>query len=149
MDETGPSLWKKLALCICVGIGEELLFRGYLLRLLQQSCSTVWAVMISSLLFVWAHAVNPQYDLKAYLIAVLAALLLIYMLFRTGSLWLSIGYHTSWNYVQELFQYPYTGGALGNVIVILLNFLIVWFWTKGRASNGKHRRLPQKGCPSG
>lgn len=140
---TNPdSLWKKLALCICVGIGEELLFRGYLLRLLQQSYNTIWAVVISSLLFVLIHAVNPQYDLKAYLFAGLAALLLIYMLFRTGSLWLSIGFHISWNYVQELFQYPYTGGLIGNVIIILLNFLVVWFWTKGRASNGNVLRLP-------
>ncbi|WP_019420799.1 CPBP family intramembrane glutamic endopeptidase [Paenibacillus sp. OSY-SE] len=122
-------LLPNLILCILVGTGEEVLFRGYLFTTIRQTSNTWVAAFVSSALFMCMHLVNPQYHLFAFIMAFAAGLMFIYMFVRTGSLWLAIGFHISWNYFQTIFSFPYTGGMIGNVIVVALNFFIVWLCT--------------------
>lgn len=123
-------LLPNLILCILVGTGEEVLFRGYLFTIIRQTSNTWVAALISAALFMCMHLVNSQYTLFAFMMAFAAALVFIYMFVRTGSLWLAIGYHISWNYFQTIFNFPYTGGMIGNVLAVALSFFIVSLGTR-------------------
>ena len=97
---------------------------------------------------------NDAFSLIPFINIVLAGLLFGYMFIRSGSIWMPIGYHITWNYVQgNVFGFRVSGmevqglittryaqdniingGAFGpeggviDTIVILLGFLFVWWY---------------------
>ena len=82
-------------------MGEELLFRGILFRILEQAFGTFVALLASALLFGLAHIVNPDSTLiGALAIAVEAGLLLGLAYVVTRNLWFPIGIHLAWNFTQ-------------------------------------------------
>ncbi len=85
---------------ILVGIAEELMFRGYWLANLQESLGTRWALILSSFAFGLAHAANPGFGSPALIGLLLAGLLFAFAVLRTGNLWLAIGLHIGWNFVE-------------------------------------------------
>ena len=102
---TGANPWTVilpvLAISITSGIGEELLFRGLVFRILEETLGSLWALAISGLIFGLLHLANPNATLQAGLaIAIEAGLLLgaVYML--TRRLWLAMGLHLAWNLTQ-------------------------------------------------
>jgi membrane protease YdiL (CAAX protease family) len=81
-----------------VAVAEEVLFRGMILRLLQQRLGTWIALAGSAVLFGLIHLLNPGATLwGAVAIAVEAGLMLGAAFVATGSLWLPIGLHLGWN----------------------------------------------------
>lgn len=89
-----------LATFTLVAAGEELMFRGYYINALQQAVNKELAVFLSSVLFALAHMGNQGATLLAGVNIFLVGSLFAYMYFRTGSLWMPIGYHITWNYFQ-------------------------------------------------
>lgn len=86
---------------IMAAVGEELLFRGVLFRILEQAFGTLGALLASALLFGLAHIVNPDSTLVGALaIAVEAGLLLGLAYVVTRNLWFPIGLHLAWNFTQ-------------------------------------------------
>ncbi|MCE3198842.1 CPBP family intramembrane glutamic endopeptidase [Paenibacillus sonchi] len=85
--------------CIA-GICEEVLFRGYIQHLLASRLGTVWAVVITSVIFSAAHMANPGYNWISALNIVLIALIFSYATLRTGNLYYTMALHLSWNLVQ-------------------------------------------------
>ena len=95
-----------LAVGIGAGFAEEILFRGMLLRLLDAWLGTGWALAVTAALFGAAHLANPGATAwGALAIAVEAGLLLGAAYLLTRRLWLAIGLHVGWNFVE--------GGVLG------------------------------------
>lgn len=90
---------------------EELLFRGILQRWIEAFAGSWAGLILTSLLFGFAHYGNPNATILSCLwIAIEAGILLggAYML--TGSLWLSMGMHAAWNFTQgEIFDVPVSG----------------------------------------
>ena len=83
------------------GIVEEILFRGILYRLLEDTFGTWTAVGISGLAFGMAHLTNPHATWQGALgIALEAGLLFAAIYAFTRSLWVVIGVHFAWNVVQ-------------------------------------------------
>lgn len=83
------------------GVWEELLFRGFLFRLVEQWLGTTVALLASAALFGAAHLGNDNASpLAAFAIAIEAGILLgaVYML--TRRLWAAIGLHMAWNFTQ-------------------------------------------------
>ena len=81
--------WGYVAIGLLAPFGEELVFRGAVLRSLLQWCSKPWvAIAISALLFAVAH-MNPAQLPHAFLIG----LLLGWMYYRTGSILPGMAYH--------------------------------------------------------
>ena len=81
--------WGYLAVGLLAPFGEELVFRGAILRSLLQWCSKPWtAIAISALLFAAAH-MNPAQLPHAFLIG----LLLGWLYYRTDSIIPGIVYH--------------------------------------------------------
>ncbi len=93
---------------------EEVLFRGYALRVLSDRWGPAVAVLITSVLFGLAHAANPEVTPLALFNIFLAGLWLGLAVVRTGSLWFAIGLHTGWNWAMAaLFDVPVSGLTQG------------------------------------
>ena len=94
---------------LSAGFTEEILFRGILLRLIEGWLGTWWALAITSVLFGAAHLGNPHITaFGAVAIIVEAGILLGACYLLTRRLWLAIGVHIAWNFVQ--------GGIFGSDI---------------------------------
>ena len=84
-----------------VAVFEEITFRGVLFRLIDDRWNTAVALIVSALLFGAMHLPNPGATLwSAFAIAVEAGLLLGAAYKWSGTLWLPIGIHWAWNFVQ-------------------------------------------------
>lgn len=101
-----------LAMAVSSGVFEELLFRGVLFTSIERMFGSWTALVVSALLFGLLHLMNPQGSLEgALFIAVEAGILLAGAYMLTGRLWMSMGFHFSWNYTQEGI---YSGIVSGN-----------------------------------
>ncbi len=77
---------------------EELIFRGYLLKVLARKGNT-FAILVTSLVFSimhFHHGVNPIGWLNIFLFGVLMA----QMVFTWNNLLIPVGFHTGWNFFQ-------------------------------------------------
>jgi membrane protease YdiL (CAAX protease family) len=105
------------------GAFEEILFRGLLFRITQESLGTWLALLISALIFGLLHLLNPNATLVAALaVALEAGVMLAAAYVLTGRLWLSMGIHFAWNFTQ--------GGIFGAAV-------------SGQASTGLFRSVLQ------
>lgn len=97
---------------IGAGIGEEIVVRGVLFRILEEGLGTWWAVLISALFFGAGHIDNPAATLwSSAAIAIEAGVLLALIYVVTRSLWTCIGLHAGWNILQgTLYGIPVSGG---------------------------------------
>lgn len=102
---------------LLVGLLEEYLTRGYLQYTLTRGlagpyqwafktrhskASGFWtSAVIFSILFGLGHSSNPGESPIGLLSAGLAAMVFCFSLWRTGSLWWAIGFHTSWDWGQS------------------------------------------------
>lgn len=87
-------------LLIIIAIGEELVFRGYILNNLMQSMSKEAALVVSAVLFAAFHLLNPNFNLTAFVNIFLAGILLGINYIYTKNLWFAIFFHFSWNFFQ-------------------------------------------------
>lgn len=94
---------------LVVAITEEALFRGYILRNLMYTFNKYIALLFSSVLFVLAHAGNPNMDWFSALNLFLAGVLLGTSYIYNKNLWLPIALHFSWNFFQTLFGFNVSG----------------------------------------
>ena len=76
---------------------EELVLRGYLLRQLTLGLSASAAVIITGVLFGLMHSDNPGANWQGVLYTAVSGILMGWLMVRSGSLWLLIGYHFGWN----------------------------------------------------
>lgn len=95
---------------ILISFYEELLFRGYILNNLLASINKYIALMISSVLFVIIHLINPHLNLISFINILLAGILLGLPYIYTKNLWFSFTFHFSWNFFQgTIFGYNVSG----------------------------------------
>lgn len=92
---------------------EELLFRGVLFRSVEDMAGSWIAIIVSSLVFGLIHLVNPGATIAgAVYIAIEAGLLLAAAYLVTRRLWICIGFHMLWNYVQSAVFSGVVSGAV-------------------------------------
>ncbi len=112
--DLGPALvglgWM-IAVLVPAAAAEEVIFRGYVLRTLENWRGWTLGFVVSSVLFGLAHSLNPNVSALPLINIVLAgaALALAYRV-SGGRLWLPIAYHFMWNYAQgPLLGFPVSG----------------------------------------
>lgn|GEM_PF-702499 len=98
-------LWIALLSSAVAALGEEAIFRGYLLRGLKGEWNKWSALALSSFLFSISHlsvtgAENTNFIFFA-LMMTLPGFMLGTLYLRTGSLWLPVGIHFGWNFFQS------------------------------------------------
>ena len=95
-----------------VGLFEEFFFRGYLQSTLTRGLTgrrprdtAFWisAVVYSVIVFAWTHTSNGGETPWGIAAVGLAGITFAFALFRTGTLWWAIGFHTSWDWAQSFF----------------------------------------------
>lgn len=96
---------------LLAGICEEVIFRGYLQRLLSSRLGIPAAVGLTSILFSLAHMANPGYSWISGLNIVIIALIFSWVTLRTGNLYAAMALHISWNLFQG---YIYGVAVSGN-----------------------------------
>lgn len=104
MDGLNPAsfLIPAIASALSSGFLEELLFRGALFRIVEEWLGSWISIIISSAVFGLVHLANPDATLTgAIFISVEAGVLLAAAYMVTRRLWMSIGFHVSWNYTQS------------------------------------------------
>lgn len=91
---------------------EEILFRGVLFRVVEEALGTWFAFGISIAFFGAAHLGNPNATLYgAAVIGIEAGLLLGAAYVVTRRLWLAIGVHFGWNFMQAGVFGPHVSGV--------------------------------------
>ena len=93
------------------GIGEEIMFRGVLFRIVEEGLGTWAALIVSALFFGAVHLGNPGATLWSSLAIAIEAGLLFGMLYHvTRSLALCMGLHAAWNFTQgTIYGIPVSG----------------------------------------
>ncbi|MFI4959082.1 MAG: CPBP family intramembrane glutamic endopeptidase [Lysobacterales bacterium] len=93
------------------GIGEEIMFRGVLFRIVEEGLGSWWALLISALFFGAVHIGNPGATLwSSAAIAIEAGLLFGLIYHVTRSLPLCMGVHAAWNFAQgTIYGVPVSG----------------------------------------
>ncbi|HET8898777.1 MAG TPA: type II CAAX endopeptidase family protein [Rhodanobacteraceae bacterium] len=111
-----------LSLGVVPAIGEEIVSRGVLFRIVEEGLGTWVALVVSALFFGLAHLGNPNATLWSALAIAIEAGLLFGLIFHvTRSLYLCMGLHAAWNILQgAVFGAPVSGlPAQGKLIATL------------------------------
>jgi uncharacterized protein len=143
---------------LCVGLAEEFWYRSYLLQTLWRSVGFWPAAALISLFFTAGHFSKPGENVSDAITLFSLGLLACYSVLRTGTLWLPVGFHVAFDFMQLFvigtrngsrvpvdhllatsFSGPtwLTGGALGTEAswlmypVTALLFVYVWARTRG------------------
>jgi len=120
-----------LGFAFAAAVGEEILFRGILFRLLEEAFGLAAALLVSSVIFGVLHAFNPAASWQGIVAISLEAGLLLGLAYAlTRSLWLPIGIHLGWNFTQ--------GGVFGNTVsgteasgLVVVDMSASQVWTGG------------------
>ena len=113
-----------------VGLSEEFIFRGYLQYTVARGIAGItrtmspgnrhthvisfWgaAFLFSFLFFILAHTGNPGETIWGLLQVGLAGITFAFSLWRTGTLWWAIGFHTAWDWAQSYFYGTADSGTI-------------------------------------
>lgn len=112
-----------LLLAIIAGVGEEVLFRGVLFRILEESLGTLLALCLSAGLFGLMHAGNEgATTFSSVAVALEAGAMLAAAYVWSRSLWLPIGIHLAWNFtLGGLFTGAVSGGQATGLLDVQLS----------------------------
>ena len=146
---TDPFILVTLALVtlLGIGVGEEIIFRGYIFRVLESNLSIKRAAVLSSIMFGLLHTflyVTVQQDALNTMIAVGVSaiafgIMLCYAYVRSGrNLLLPIVIHGTWDFLIFIFntdfQYDTVSKVLleisSQIISAILLIIGVWFLTE-------------------
>ncbi|MBQ7204324.1 MAG: CPBP family intramembrane metalloprotease [Muribaculaceae bacterium] len=105
---------------LAVAVGEEMILRGVIFRWIDERWNTGVALLISAILFGWMHISNDNATWWSSLaIAIEAGLLLGAAYKWSGTLWVPIGIHWAWNYVQgNIFGLAVSGMNAGTTMLV-------------------------------
>lgn len=91
-----------VAMALSSGVFEELLHRGTIFRNVEELLGTWIALLVSALFFGFRHLSNADGNvIGAIAITIEAGVLLAALYLLTRRLWLSIGFHSAWNFTQS------------------------------------------------
>lgn len=90
-----------LADAVFAGFVEEIMFRGIIFRIVEESLGTWLALLISAVMFGLIHVGNPGATFySTFAISAEAGVLLASAYVFTRRLWFPIGIHLAWNFTQ-------------------------------------------------
>ena len=143
---------------VAVGWWEEIVFRGYILQNLIDGIGPAWAIGLSCMFYGLIHQLNPNATLLSTLVIASIGYLRIFGWLRTKQLWVSMGMHAGWNFLQgPVFGFSVSGretytllkhtisgpnwmtggdfgpeGGLAAALVAVMGMVGVWVWTRNR-----------------
>lgn len=110
------------AAALASAVGEEIVFRGVVFRLVEEGLGTLAAIVLSAALFGLLHGFNrgaTPFSIAA--IALEAGVLLGVAYAATRSLWFPIGLHLGWNFTEGgIFSAAVSGGQSHGLLNVKL-----------------------------
>ncbi|PPB12880.1 CPBP family intramembrane glutamic endopeptidase [Brevibacillus laterosporus] len=88
--------------CIISALGEEIVARGCIYGFLKYNFGVIVSAIVSSGLFAIFHLFRSGINAFVILTLFLAGLMYTYMREKSGTIWLSFGFHFSWNYISGI-----------------------------------------------
>ncbi len=99
-----------LAAFLLQGMGEEALFRGYLMTTLACRGSIWRAILLNSLLFSLMHIGNASFNPLAFLNIFLFGVFASILMLKRGNIWIAGAIHSLWNFAQgNIFGFNVSG----------------------------------------
>ena len=96
--------WSALAwlgTCLCVGISEEFIIRGYFLQTLWKAIGFWPATAVVSAIFAGVHyLLKPGENFWDMIALVSFSVVCCYSVLRTGNLWFAVGFHAAYDFMQ-------------------------------------------------
>ena len=118
-----------LSIFLLAAVIEEIIARGIVFRLITDKWNVVAGLVVSSIIFGFVHLFNPNTTaLSCLRIAITGGWLcgIAYAYHRT--LWVPIGIHWAWNYIQSnIFKHSVPGSALNSPPILILVSIEVKF----------------------
>ncbi|GAA0329401.1 type II CAAX endopeptidase family protein [Sphingomonas oligophenolica] len=113
------ALFPVLALSLVSGVGEEIVVRGIIFRLVESSLGSWIALIFSAALFGAGHLGNAHAGLlPAVAIALEAGIMLAALYMLTRRLWAAIGVHAAWNFTQGgIYGIAVSGNAVDGALI--------------------------------
>jgi membrane protease YdiL (CAAX protease family) len=110
------------AAALAAAVGEEIVFRGAIFRIVDERLGSTAALLVSAMVFGLLHAMNPGATLlSTTAIALEAGVLLAAAYAATRTLWLPIGIHFGWNFTEGgIFGAAVSGGRSKGLLVFPL-----------------------------
>lgn len=167
-------LLKVFGMSLAAGIIEEVLFRGYLVHLLNKKYSFWLAVIIPSILFPLIHlggADSFMNGIQIFISGFLVSIMFLLIYLRTGSIWNASIVHFLWNliFINKLISFGnieddsnkllelnlgsnefFNGGGFGietsipAIIVYSITIIAIWKLTDKKAYNTMYKSLGNK-----
>ena len=95
---------------ILQGMGEEAIFRGYLLTTLCRRNHEWVAIVVSSLMFAVFHIPNQSFGFISFINITLFGIFAAVFMLKRGSIWAVGAIHTVWNFMQgNIFGFSVSG----------------------------------------
>lgn len=117
IQSPGSTFAIAVVVMMMVGLGEELIMRGYIQNNLMTSMNKYAALFLTSLLFSAGHFLNPNASALGLVNIILAGLLLGIYYVHQQNLWLPMGMHFTWNLFQgSVFGSQVSGVEIESVI---------------------------------
>ena len=130
-----------LAGFLLVGFLEEYSFRGYVLYTLTDGLSGLGSIrpagaflisaVVMSTLFGMAHRGNPGETFVGLVSVVVFSLVFCFVLWRTGDLWMAVGFHMAWDWGQTYFYGVPDSGIQSVGHLLSPSFQGSQWWTGG------------------
>lgn len=116
---SGEQQFRVIMMFLAVAVGEEMIMRGVIFRWIDERWNTGAALLVSAILFGLMHISNDNATWWSSLaIAIEAGLLLGAAYKWSGTLWVPIGIHWAWNYIQgNFFGLAVSGTDAGDSIL--------------------------------
>jgi membrane protease YdiL (CAAX protease family) len=106
IDQTIPGswwgeAWRSTLVFLPAGFFEELFIRGYVFAVLRRAAGWKLALILTSVVFGFLHAWNPNPDAESILAVIVAGFFLGAILLVTRSLYAAGAAHFAWNWVMS------------------------------------------------
>jgi membrane protease YdiL (CAAX protease family) len=106
---------------LTIAVGEEVMFRGIVFRMIDVRWNTWIALLVSTAVFGLVHIVNPGATWWSTLAIALESGLLLGAAYKwSGTLWLPIGIHWAWNFTQgNIYGAAVSGTEAGDSVLVI------------------------------
>jgi len=114
VDISGASFPQNLIVNLIIILGlvitKELVFRGIFYRIIEKRYGTIFALILSAIIFAILHLSNENTSVFSFISVMVGGISLGLLFTYTKSLWMPIAFHFGWNLMQVLLGFGLSGG---------------------------------------
>lgn len=111
------SIFVWIIVFVFIGFAEEFFNRGLLMSVLRRTNNKFLIIVLPSVIFGCIHLWNPNVTFISILNIIMIGIVLSFMYYKSGNLWMCIGYHTTWNLFESIvYGMPVSGMNVPTIV---------------------------------